>query len=533
MIDVQGPQSGTAPADAPVRGRWAAVALPPAALALGLGLWGIRRDDSLWGDEAVTYQVAHRSPGQLWQLVQHVDAVHALYYLLMHAVFGLLPAGLVTLRLPSALGVALAAAGVALLGRRLAGPRAGLLAGLAFPVFPAVQQYAQEGRSYGLVCAGVVASGLLLLRALDRPGPGRWAAYAAVSLLTCWLHEFAVLAVLAQGVTLLVARPPRRVAAGWAVAFGAVLVGLLPLLWLSSTESKQVAWITWPGTGTVLFAAGTVVVGALCALACRRPPGTRAVTPGADAVRPGADAVTPDAEAVAPGPAGVSLPGFALPLLVLPQTVLLLVSLVHPVYLDRYVVFEYAGLALLVGAALTRLGRRIGGWPVLLAVPAALLLLLPTELHLRTPQARPDDLAAAARAAHELGSPGGGVLFLPSARRESELVYPGDYAGLWDLALSAPVASSGTLGGVELPPATVTARMDRLTRIVTVRTAGSGGVPEGTRQDAAMLRVLAADFRLCARIPVRGLVVTSYARPGDCPADSTGIPPKARSSRDA
>lgn len=508
MIDVQGQQAGTARTDAPARGRWAVVALPPAALALGLGLWGVRRDDSLWGDEAVTYQVAHRSPGQLWQLVQHVDAVHALYYLLMHAVFGLLPSGLVTLRLPSVLGVALAAAGVALLGRRLAGPRAGLLAGLAFPVFPAVQQYAQEGRSYGLVCAGVVASGLLLLRALDRPGPGRWAAYAAVSLLTCWLHEFAVLAVLAQGLTLLLGRPPRRLAAGWAAAFGALLVGLAPLLWLSSGESKQVAWISFPGTGTVLFAAGTALVGALCALACRRAPG------------------------VSPGPGGVSLPGFALPLLVLPQAALLLVSLVHPVYLDRYVVFEYAGLALLVGAALARLGRRIG-WPVLLAVPAALLLLLPTELHLRTPQARPDDLAAAARAAQRLGSPGGGVLFQPSARRESALVYPSDYAGLWDLALSAPVASSGTLGGVELPPAVITARMDRLTRIVTVRTAGSGGVPEGTRQDAAMLRVLAADFRVCARIPVRGLVVTSYARPGDCPADSTGTPPNARSSRDA
>ncbi|QMU68669.1 glycosyltransferase family 39 protein [Streptacidiphilus sp. P02-A3a] len=508
MIDVQGQQARSAPVGAPARGRWAAVALPPAALALGLGLWGIRRDDSLWGDEAVTYQVAHRSPGQLWQLVQHVDAVHGLYYLLMHAVFGLLPSGLVALRLPSVLGVALAAAGVALLGRRLAGPRAGLLAGLAFPVFPAVQQYAQEGRSYGLVCAGVVASGLLLLRALDRPGTGRWAGYAAVSLLTCWLHEFAVLAVLAQGVTVLAARPPRRVAACWAVALGAVLAGLAPLLWLSSGQSKQVAWITFPGTGTVLFAAGTALVGGLCAVACRRAPGTP------------------------PGPGGVSLPGFALPLLVLPQAALLLVSLVDPVYLDRYVVFEYAGLALLVGAAPARLGGRIGGWPVLLAVPAALLLLLPTELHLRTPQARPDDLAAAARAVRQLGAPGDGVLFLPSARRESALVYPADYAGLWDLALSAPVASSGTLGGVELPPATITARMDRLTRIVTVRTAGSG-VPEGTRQDAAMLRVLAADFRVCARVPVRGLVVTSYARPGDCPADSTGTPPNARSSRDA
>jgi len=498
---------GPWPATVPPRWERAAVALPAAALALGLGLWGVRRDDSLWGDEAVTYQVAHRSTGQLWQLVQHVDAVHGLYYLLMHLVFGLFGQGLVMLRLPSVLGTAVAAAGVALTGRRLAGPRAGLLAGLAFPVFPAVQQYAQEGRSYGLVCAGVVLSGLLLLRALDRPGPRRWAAYAAMALLTCWLHEFALLAVAAQGLALLVARSPRRVLAGWLCAFAVVAAGLVPLLWLSSGESKQIAWIGLPGTGTVLFAAGTALVGTGCALACRRAPGPR------------------------PGP--LPLTAFALPLLLLPQTALLLVSLAHPVYLDRYVLYEYAGLALLTGAALERLGHRTR-WPVLLAVPAALLLLLPTELHLRTPQARPDDLAAAARAVRRLGGPGDGVLFLPSARRESALDFPQDYAGLWDLALSGPVAPSGTLGGTELDPAAITARMLTLTRIVTVRTAGSGPVAEGTRQDAAMQRVLAADFRVCARTAVRGLLVTSYARPGDCPsADSTGIPPNARSSRDA
>ena len=485
----------------------AAVALPGAALALGLGLWGIRRQNSIWGDEAVTYQAAHRSPAQLWRLIQHVDAVHGLYYLLMHYVFALLGGGLVVLRLPSVLGVAVAAAGVALIGQRLASPRAGLLAGLVFPVFPAVQQYAQEGRSYGLVSAGVVVSGLLLLRALDRPRPVRWAGYAAVALVPGVLHEFAALAILAQGLTLLLGRRPRRLLVGWLCAFAAVLAALAPLLWLSSTESKQVAWIPFPGTSTLLFAAGTVLVGALCATACRRPPGQAAPR-------------------AAPSPAA-----FALPLLVLPQTVLVLVSLAHPVYLDRYVVYEYAGLALLVGAALERLGRRTR-WPVLLAVPAALLLLLPTELHLRTPRARPDDLAAAARAVRALGRPGDGVLFLPSARREAELVYPRDFAGLWDLALSAPVPSSGTLNGIELDADRVTERMRGLTGIVVVRTDGRA-LPEGTRVDAAMQRMLDAEFRVCSRATAVDLTVISYARPGHCSADSTGTPPKARSRRDA
>ena len=523
LRDPPRPVAGRAPAAGP---GGAAVALPGAALGVGLGLWGITRGDSLWGDEAVTYQTAHRTPAQLWKLIRHVDAVHALYYLLMHYVFALLGGGLVVLRLPSVLGVAAAAAGVALIGRRLVSDRAGLLAGLAFPVFPAVQQYAQEGRSYGLVSAGVVLSGLLLLRALDQPGPsrwagaGRWAGYAAMASATSVLHEFAALAILAQGLTLLLSRPPRRVLIGWAASFAVLLAALTPLLWLSSTESKQVAWIPFPGTVTVLFAAGTVLVGGLCALACQAGPSGRpsSGTGEQPGVRP--DRIVP------------SVAAFALPLLVLPQTVLILVSLAHPVYLDRYVVFEYAGLALLVAGALDRVGGR-ARWPALLVVPAALLLLLPTELHLRTPQARPDDLAAAARAARALGRPGDGVLFMPSARREAALVYPKDFTGMWDLALSAPVAPSGTLNGVELSARRVTGRMGGLTRIVVVRTDGRV-LPEGTRVDAAMQRMLDADFRICSRTEVRGMTVTSYARPGHCsPAASTGTPPKARSRREA
>ncbi|NED88257.1 hypothetical protein G3I76_50275 [Streptomyces sp. SID11233] len=43
---------------------------------------------------------------------------------------------------------------ITLLGARLADPYTGLAGGLAFSVIPAVQQYAQEGRSYALVAAG-------------------------------------------------------------------------------------------------------------------------------------------------------------------------------------------------------------------------------------------------------------------------------------------------------------------------------------------------------------------------------------------
>ncbi|MER7974628.1 hypothetical protein ABTX35_37440, partial [Streptomyces sp. NPDC096080] len=170
------PARAVAPA-VPVRRRLpapaavAAVAVP-AVLTLALGLWGIRRQNTLWGDEAVTYAMAQRDLTRIWHTAQHVDLVHALYYAVMHEVFAVLGGGLLTLRLPSVLAMSAAAAGVGLLGLRLAGPRAGLLAGVVFAVLPQVQKYAQEGRSYALVCALVAWAGPALLAGAARPA--RW-----------------------------------------------------------------------------------------------------------------------------------------------------------------------------------------------------------------------------------------------------------------------------------------------------------------------------------------------------------------------
>lgn len=462
--------------------------LLPVVLALLLGLCGIGRDGSMWGDEAVSLQVAHRSTARIWQLSQHIDAVHTAYYLLLHGMFQLHDGGPALLRLPSVLGTAVAAGGITLIGRRLVGPRAGLAAGLVFPVFPAVQLYAQEGRSYALVCAAVVLSGLLLLRAVERPSAGRWCGYGLAVLTACLLHEYAALAVLAQGLTLVISRQPRRVRTGWLLATGAAGGALLPLALRSADQAGQVSWIVFPGAGTLLFAAGLALVGVLCGLA----PGPR------------------------PGPVG--LRAFALPLLLLPPGLLLLVSLAHPVYLDRYVLFEYAGMALLVGAALDAAGRALPrlGWRALLAVPAALLLLLPLELQLRTPQSRENDMAGAAAAVRELSRPGDGVLFLPSALRQSALAVPRDYAGLWDLALDLDGPSNGLLTGTEAGPAAVRARILGADRVVAVRSAPGGTVAPPSGQDAVKDRVLAADFLVCRTLRVRGVVVTSYARPGDC-----------------
>lgn len=100
--------------------------LIPLLWTLALGLWGLSRQHSVWRDEAATWQVAGRSVSDIWHMLGQVDAVHGLYYLLMHGLFECFGPSTTTLRLPSVLAMAVAAACATVIGHRLAGVWAGL-----------------------------------------------------------------------------------------------------------------------------------------------------------------------------------------------------------------------------------------------------------------------------------------------------------------------------------------------------------------------------------------------------------------------
>ncbi|WP_249938332.1 glycosyltransferase family 39 protein [Streptomyces mirabilis] len=452
----------------------------PALLSLTLGLWGIRRGGTMWRDEAVTYDMARRSLPDLWSTLAGADAVHGLYYLLMHLLFevtgGLDP--LLVLRLPSVLATAAATGTLALLGRRLAGPRAGLLAGAVFALLPQVQRYAQEGRSYAIVCALVVWATYLLVRAVASRDGRTWVAYGAVLVAAGLLHEFAVLALTAHAVAV-----PRAARRAWAGAAA-------PLAVLSTRQSDQVSWIGRPGAGALAGFAGTAAVALVCAAMCRNTT-SRVLR-------------------------GVRLPALALGLLVLPALLLLLVSLVTPLYVDRYVLYGQSGTALLTGAALDRLTRaRRTRTAALACAGMAVLALLPVTLQLRAPQSRVDDVGAIARAVAEAGAPGDGVLYLPARRRVWSLPDPGSVRGLRDLALDRTPAASHTLYGSEVPAPVIRARMITATRIVAV--SDPAGQPlDATPGEIVKRRVLATYFEKCGTRRVQGARVTVYARPGTC-----------------
>lgn len=453
----------------------------PALVMLGIGLWGLDRG-GMWRDEGVTFQVARRSVPQIWRLLHGVDAVHGLYYLLMHPLLALRP-GEVALRLPSVCAAAATAGLVGALGVRLGRARVGLWAGLLYAVTPTAGHYAQEGRSYALVTAGAAGATLLLVRGMS----GRsWWPYGVVVALTCLLHELAVLVLCAHVVTLGSARVPRGVWSRWGRAVGGASAVLLPLVWVSRGQAEQVGWLMVPGWGSAegvlrgFFVAPKGVVFWACA-------GLAVV--GVWAAR--------------------RVAVVALPLMVVPPGVLIAVSQVRPLFDERYVLYALVGAPLLVAAGADRVagvvgrlrlgGRRVRTLPIALQndcphgdglprrhrpLPSPSLALSPpgssaltlagalavTLLFLhhrqdRTPLTRPDDLAAVSALAARQLRPGDPVLFLPSIGRRSALAYPEGFRGARDVALGQSGARSGTLYGREVGPAELRRRLAAVDRV--------------------------------------------------------------------
>ncbi|MFD4555604.1 hypothetical protein ACFWP5_14990 [Streptomyces sp. NPDC058469] len=460
------------------------------AVTFALGLWGIRRQNSMWGDESVTFQLAHRDLTQMWRTTQHVDLVHAFYYAVMHEIYGLAGGGLLTLRLPSVTAMSMAAAGVGLLGLRLTGPRAGLLAGTLFPLIPQIQQYTQEGRSYAMVCALVTGATYALVACVARPTWWRWMAYGSTLLLACLLHEFAVLALPAHGATLLVSGSPRPVRRAWSMTAACVATGLLPLAIRSSGQSAQVSWITWPDPVQFLGFAAMAIVGVTCA---RIPTNARSRLPSNIQ-------------------GSIQLPALAVPILVLPGLLLLLLSPLKPLFVDRYVLYGTVGFALLLGAGIDHLHRRrshsLTSWIAALAVLAALL---PATLYLRTPQSRHDDVIAIGNAVRHAGRPGDGLLYLPGRHRVWTEATPEDIRSLTDLALAQPPIASNTLAGIEVPARDIPARILRFSRIVAVRDA-EGAHSDTNAQEEAKTRTLKRCFREGGTTRATGARVTVYVR---------------------
>jgi mannosyltransferase len=262
---------------------WPALAMPVALVTLLVTSVGVGRQ--MWIDEYVTAYVAELSWEDFRRLLGNQDIVHGLYYLLLRPWTDVLGTSLLALRLPSMIGMAVAAGAVAVLGRRVHSAPVGLCAGLVFAALPAVSRFALEARSYAWVVALAVLSTLALTSALERPAARRWLLYALLMVTLTYLHFAAALVMVPHG--LMAWYASRRGDAGrfrrWVAAAAGTAVAAAPLLYVASGQRGQVSWVKadWAGVkqypgqlfsseGIFWAAAGLSVVGAV-RLAQTRP----------------------------------------------------------------------------------------------------------------------------------------------------------------------------------------------------------------------------------------------------------------------
>jgi mannosyltransferase len=496
---------------------------------------------SLWRDEAYTKTSISRSVSQIFTLTGHMDAVHAAYYLSMHFISGFLGTSATALRLPSLIAMCIAAACTAAIARRLAVLAAfpvpaltGLLAGMLFATAPYMTRYAQEARSYAIVTMLATIATYFFLRALGNRGWRWWAAYAVAVALTGLFNAFGLLILVAHGVTLLIARARgrgrpadpaladpaladpalaglalagRRIAgapARWLVAAVVSVAVLSPLLLLAYSERRQISWLGKPSYSqmTVLFSNFA---------------GSRLLILPIALIALGAVAADLIADRIAPlNPAVV-----ALPWLVVPPALLIGVSLVHPVYDERYVEFCLPALSILVAAGIIWLARFVRKTPLagmgLTWLPSVIIvlglgaLLIAPQKSIRLTNARPDNLRLASSivAANEL--PGDIVFYLPFNMRVLGMGYPAPFDKLRDIALGQTPIASGTLDGIEVSPSVLQSRFTHVTRVWIVTGSGTYKFPAPTTALDKEKMALISRMHIIHRWMAAQVMLTLYA----------------------
>jgi len=489
--------------------------LAAAATMACFGAWGLARYSAMGNDEVASRWAASLSLGHLAHLLRHVDAVHGLYYLMLHGwmAVGMSPA---VLRIPSVIGMSGAAALMVILGRRLTGSGwAGLFAGLIMATTTSVSYYAQTARSYALVFACVLGQTLALVSVLQaekaRAEGSRltrgWLVYGALVTLGGYLNEMALLVLAAHAVTLLLTRAGGRAARHWTVTAAAGVTLLAPLLVLSALQHAAVSWIVRPDLDQVRLLYhdyfGATFTSALLVFACA----VVAVLPAGRWRRRLRDRTVPGS----PGPSigGIGLPAVAAPLLLVPAVALLLESVIAPpLYQERYVLYGEAGAALLAGAGAYRAGRWLAEAAhrrELIAVPGVavclgvLLLQLAAQRGVRTPESRAFNFGGPSFYVGAHAHRGDGVLFMDSFYRKAELGYPGEFRKTRDLALAVAPAVTASYLGANKPFTAVHPLMLSHRRIWVIGYLPSPGLPAGLLREESV--VLRHDFR---RVVVRG-----------------------------
>ena len=425
-------------------------------LAAAVSLGGAGRP-SFWYDEAATISASYsRSLGQLWQMLSNVDAVHGLYYMLMHGWFKLLPPTEFWSRAPSGLAVGGAAAGVVVLGKQFSSRTVALSSGIICGILPRATWAGIEARPYALSMMAAVWLTVLLVHAARRDNAWLWLSYGIVLATSILLDVYLALMLLAHAAFLCLYRHGRTVLVRFAIT--SVLAGcaVTPFVVATVGQAHQIIWVSPIGRRTIEDVAiqqyferspPFMLVSALVvatAIVLWRFTSTQWVQEERQLLI------------------------MAIAWLVIPTTLILGWSaLVHPIYTPRYLCFTAPAIALVLGVCIGALA--VTRWAATAIVSVLALAAAPNYLLTqRGPYAKYDmdysqvaDLITAKAAPGDCLLVNDTVTFMPAPMRPLMAARPDAYRKLIDLSLwqratdrndvfdtnLIPEASAGPLSG--------------------------------------------------------------------------------------
>ena len=198
-------------------------------LAFVLRLIGLR--DSPAGDELIFHwYVDHRSFGSMWDLIVNHEKTPPLGFILgwLTAHFG---EAATWMRLPSLVAGTATVPAVALLARRCASPKAGVIAAAFAATSPFLLFYGIETRAYGLAaCLSCVALVLLLKASSKGTSSWHWVGWALAAAASVLSHYTAVFVLITSVIWVIFARAESR----RQILAGCAGIALLVAWWVPS-----------------------------------------------------------------------------------------------------------------------------------------------------------------------------------------------------------------------------------------------------------------------------------------------------------
>jgi mannosyltransferase len=399
-------------------------------LATAVSLVGAGRP-SFWYDEAATISAAYsRSLAQLFQMLGNVDAVHGLYYLLMHGWFQLFHPTEFWSRAPSGLAVGVAAAGVVVLANQFSSRTVAVASGVLYAVLPRSTWAGIEARPYAISMMAAVWLTVLFVAATRRGTSWLWLSYGVAQAVSIVLDVYLALLLPVYFVFVCVFLRRRTVLAAFAITSVLACCAVAPFLVVAAGQVHQISWVAPIGHRTIedvtvqQYFERCPPFAVLSALAIAAAIAVWRWTP---------------TKLVA---AERQLLTLALGWLLIPTAVIVVWSaMVHPIYTPRYLSFTAPAMALALGVCVGALAAK--PWTAATLVTLFAVAATPNYLRVqRDPYAKYGmDYSQVADLITATAAPGDCLLindtvtFMPAPMRPLLAARPDAYRKLIDLTL--------------------------------------------------------------------------------------------------